>query len=165
MKVAIGKSLKTQSFIIFFLCFFICICLLDVSVMAQNSYNPDALCGEWWTPGNDGRITFFKNGTTYSGKVSWIKKNIDTETGKPILDKHNPDPALRGRPVQNLVLFYNFEYSSSKEKYIDGKLYDSNTGNTYSCWIKLIDKNVLELHGFVGFSLIGKSVYFTRVQK
>jgi len=140
-------------------------CLLEFSLMAQNSYNPDALCGEWWTPGNDGRITFFKNGTTYSGKVSWIKKNIDPETGKPILDKHNPDPSLRSRPVQNLVLFYNFEYSSSKEKYIDGKLYDSNTGNTYSCWIKLIDKNVLELHGFVGFSLIGKSVYFTRVQK
>jgi uncharacterized protein (DUF2147 family) len=165
MENATAKSIKTKTFIIFSLCLFMCVCMLEVSVMAQNSYNPDALCGEWWTPGNDGRIIFFKNGTTYSGKVSWIKKNIDTETGKPILDKHNPDPALRIRPIQNLVLFYNFAYSSSKEKYIDGKLYDSNTGNTYSCWIKLIDKNVLELHGFVGFSLIGKSVYFTRVQK
>lgn len=159
------KSLKNNAFKILSLCLFICIGLYHFSLPAQNSYQPDALCGEWWTPGNEGRIIFFKNGTTYSGKVSWIKKNIDPETGKPFLDKHNPDPALRSRPIQNLVLFYNFEYSSSKEKYIDGKLYDSNTGNTYSCWIKLIDKNVLELHGFVGFSLIGKSVYFTRVQK
>lgn len=96
--------------------------------------------------------------------MSWIKKNIDPATGKPMLDKHNPNPALRSRPIIGLVLFYNFTYSTTKEKYIDGKLYDSDSGNTYSCWIKLIDKNVLELHGFVGFSLIGKSVYFTRVQ-
>ncbi|HNW71222.1 MAG TPA: DUF2147 domain-containing protein [Bacteroidales bacterium] len=165
MNVVSRKPLKSSAFKTFSLCLFMCIWLSHFSVTAQNSYQPDALCGEWWTPGNDGRIIFFKNGTTYSGKVSWIKKNIDPQTGKPILDKHNPDPALRSRPIQNLVLFYNFTYSSSKEKYIDGKLYDSNTGNTYSCWIKLIDKNVLELHGFVGFSLIGKSVYFTRVQK
>jgi len=136
----------------------------SVILYAQQALKPDALCGEWWTPENQGKIIFFKDGTTYSGKVSWMKKNIDPETGKPMLDKHNPNPALRNRPVIGLVLFYNFTYNASKEKYIDGKLYDSDSGNTYSCWIKLIDKNVLELHGFVGFSLIGKSVYFTRVQ-
>ena len=134
-------------------------------LFAQNSYRADALCGEWWTPDNDGRIIFFKSGETYSGKVSGFKKPNDPETGKPRLDKHNPDPLLRNRPIMGMVLFYNFEYSASNDKYINGNLYDSDHGKKYSCWIKLIDKNVLELHGFVGFSLLGKSVYFTRVQK
>lgn len=135
------------------------------TLTAQNSLKADALCGEWWTPDKDGKIFFFKSGTTYSGKVSGFKNPNDPETGKPRLDKNNPDPSLRKRPIMGLVLFYNFEYNTSKEKYINGELYDSDHGKTYPCWIKLITNNVLELHGYIGFSLIGKSVYFTRVQK
>jgi len=156
------RSIISAMLLAFFLFSF---SFLPVFSTAQNSYGSDALCGEWWTPERQGRITFFKNGSTYSGKVSWIKKNIDPETGNPILDKHNPDPSLRQRPITGLVLFYNFKYNASKDKYVDGSLYDSDHGNTYSCWIKLIDKDVLELHGYIGFSLLGKSVYFTRVKK
>ena len=159
------KKTATLFIRVLFLCVTFVSFLPGKTLFAQNIYGQDALCGEWWTPNNEGRIIFFKSGTTYSGKVSWFKVPNDPETGKPKLDKHNPNPALRKRPVMGLVLFYNFEYNESKGKYIDGKLYDSNTGNTYSCWIKLIDKNTLELHGFIGFSLIGKSVYFTRFQK
>lgn len=148
-----------------FFCFFICFCVSDFSLPAQNSLKADDIIGEWWTPNNDGRITFFKCGTTYSGKVSGFKNPNDPETGKPRLDKHNPDPSLRKRPIMGLVLFYNFEYNTCNSKYIEGELYDSDHGKTYSCWIKLINYNVLELHGFIGFSLIGKSVYFTRVRK
>ncbi len=164
----IGVFIQTLNKKLIFKALMMCFILLsginNSSLLAQNSLKPDDLCGEWWTPDNDGKILFFKEGTTYSGKVTFIRKNIDPETGKQKLDKHNPDPALRNRPVINLVLFYNFRYDNSKGKYADGKLYDSDTGNTYSCWIRLVNKSVLELHGFVGFSLIGKSVYFTRVQ-
>ncbi|HNW88557.1 MAG TPA: DUF2147 domain-containing protein [Bacteroidales bacterium] len=160
------KKIRSRTFSIhLFLIVFFFLSGAAGTLTAQNSLKADALCGEWWTPENQGRIIFFKDGSTYSGKVSWIKKNIDPETGKPVLDKHNPDPSLRKRPVMGLVLFYNFKYEPSKDKYVDGSLYDSDHGKTYSCWIKLITKNVLELHGFVGFSLIGKSVYFSRVQK
>lgn len=99
------------------------------------------------------------------GRITYIKKNIDPGTGKPILDKHNPDPKLRSRPVQNMVIINSFKYNDSKGKYVDGKLYDTESGKTYSCWIKMTSKDVLEVHGYVGFSLIGRSVYFTRVQK
>ncbi|HNZ42560.1 MAG TPA: DUF2147 domain-containing protein [Bacteroidales bacterium] len=151
--------------VLLFAFLFCCFFLLPNFSTAQNSYGSDALCGEWWTPERQGRIIFFKNGSTYSGKVAWMKKSIDPETGKPMLDKHNPNPSLRNRPITGMVLFYDFKYNASKDKYVDGSLYDSDHGNTYSCWIKLIDKDVLELHGYIGFSLIGKSVYFTRVKK
>lgn len=164
IRLRINNNKSYFHYTVFLLFFFIFISSANRN-FAQKNLPADNLCGEWWTPENQGRIIFFKDGTTYSGKVSWFKVPNDPETGKPKLDKHNPNPALRKRPVMGLVLFYNFKYDPSKNKYVDGKLYDSEHGKTYSCWIKLTSHNVLELHGYVGFSLIGKSVYFTRVQK
>ena len=111
-------------------------------------------------------MTFFRSGGYYYAMVSWLKNPNDPEDGKPKRDKHNPNPALRGRLLQNLILFTDFTYNSGTGKYVDGKVYDAqNSGNKYSCWLKLIERNVLEIHGYVGFSLIGRSEYFTRVQK
>lgn len=134
------------------------------AVFTFLNYEPDAICGEWWTPESDGKMFFYKSAGKYHAKVSWIKNPNDPETGKPRLDKKNPDPKLRNRPIMGLALFYDFVYDVKKQKYVDGNLYDSNSGNTYSCWFKMISNNVLELHGYIGFSLIGKSVFFTRVQ-
>jgi uncharacterized protein (DUF2147 family) len=140
--------------------------LLNLKVSAQNSYKADDICGEWWTPKNEGKMIFFRSEGNYYGMVSWLKHPNDADDGKPRRDKLNPDPQLRDRPLQNLILFSDFTFDAEKGKYIGGKIYDAeDSGKKYSCWLKLTNYNVLEIHGYVGFSLIGKSVFFTRVQK
>ncbi len=147
--------------------FFMLLCFLwqQTTAFAQNASKADDICGEWWTPENNGRMIFFRSNGKYYAKVSWLKISND-KYGKPRCEKQNPDAALRPRPLMDLILFADFTFDSEKGKYTGGKIYDAEeSGSKYSGWLKLIEHNVLEIHGFVGFSLIGKSVYFTRVQK
>lgn len=139
--------------------------VIPLATPAALIMSADDICGEWWTPGNEGRMIFFKSQGLYYGMISWMKYSADPETGRPRTDKHNPDPSLRSRPLLNLILFSGFGFDDHKGKYTGGTVYDAQeSGKTYSCWLKLVSKNVLEIHGYIGISLIGRSEYFTRVQ-
>jgi uncharacterized protein (DUF2147 family) len=157
-------NIKTSAFL--FCCLLISLLLADLKLQAQNGFKADDINGEWWTPDNDGRMIFFRSEGKYFGMVSWLKRANDPVDGKPRRDKLNPDPSLRDRPLLHLILFSDFTFDAAKGKYTGGSIYDAeDSGKKYSCWLKLVDRNVLEIHGYVGFSLIGKSVFFTRVQK
>ena len=155
---------RTSAFLFF--CLLMSLLLTDLRLQAQSNYKADDINGEWWTPDNDGRMIFFRSEGKYFGMVSWLKRANDPVDGKPRRDKLNPDPSLRDRPLLHLILFSDFTFDAAKGKYTGGSIYDAeDSGKKYSCWLKLVDHNVLEIHGYVGFSLIGKSVFFTRVQK
>ncbi|MEI6122309.1 MAG: DUF2147 domain-containing protein [Bacteroidota bacterium] len=160
------KSFKNCLFLCFAFSFFLSFLFKDTPLFAQSSNKADDICGEWWTPNNEGRMIFFRSNGKYYGMVSWLKYPNDKEDGAPKRDKLNPNPELRNRLLQNLILFSDFVFNSESGKYTNGKVYDAqDSGNKYSCWLKLIEHNVLEIHGYIGFSLLGKSVFFTRVQK
>lgn len=44
----------------------------------------------------------------------------------------------------------------------EGAIYDAKNGKTYSCIIKQKDSNTLEVRGYMGISLIGRTVEWTR---
>jgi uncharacterized protein (DUF2147 family) len=106
-------------------------------------------------------VRIYKNGDKYQGKVVWLKEPIDTETGKPKLDKNHPDESVRTRPVLGLVNIWGFVYKGDK-LWEEGNIYDPKNGNTYSCTIKLESANTLEVRGFIGVSLIGRTDTWTR---
>jgi uncharacterized protein (DUF2147 family) len=140
------------------------LCLPAAKTLAQNAFAADDIIGEWWTLNNEGKMIFFRSEGKYYAMVSWLKYPNDGN-GKPRCDIHNPDPSLRSRPLQNLILFSDFVFDAKKERYEGGTVYDAgDSGKRYACWLKLITRNVLEIHGYIGFSLLGKSVYFTKVQ-
>ncbi len=49
------------------------------------------------------------------------------------------------------------------DEYEDGTITDPKTGKEYSCYIELISSNKLKVRGYLGFSLIGRTQYWTRV--
>ncbi|RZL30018.1 MAG: DUF2147 domain-containing protein, partial [Pedobacter sp.] len=49
-------------------------------------------------------------------------------------------------------------------KWIDGTIYDPKTGKTYSCNLTLKDNNTLNVRGYIGISIIGRSETFKRVK-
>jgi uncharacterized protein (DUF2147 family) len=71
---------------------------------------------------------------------------------------------LRNREVKGLNLFSNFTWSDNQ--YIDGKIYDPEGGSTYSCkmWLSE-DKQTLNVRGYIGISIIGRTEKFTRYNK
>jgi len=46
--------------------------------------------------------------------VTWLWEPIDAE-GRPMRDRHNPDPGLRGRPILGLALLEDFRRVVNEE--------------------------------------------------
>lgn len=82
--------------------------------------------------------------------------------GKPKNDRGNPDPNLRDRPIVGLQFMRDFVYAGDKT-WVDGKIYDPESGKTYKCKMTLVDDKHLEVRGFVGISLLGRTVVWTRL--
>lgn len=118
----------------------------------------------WWTPEKDGKIKMFlaKDGKTY-GKISWLK-NPNKSDGSPQVDAKNPNPKLRNEPIVGLILFKHFTYEGNN-KWINGEVYDAKSGKTYSCQMTLISKNKLEVRGYMGLPMLGRTETFTRVEE
>ena len=49
-------------------------------------------------------------------------------------------------------------------QYTDGNILDPENGKTYDCNVELIEKNKLKVRGFIGFSLLGRTQYWQRLQ-
>ena len=137
--------------------------LLANSAVASTSNSPDDIVGVWKTGEGTAMVRIYKNGDKYQGKVVWLKEPIDPETGKPKVDKNHPDEASRKRAVLGLINIWGFLYKDNNT-WDDGNIYDPKNGNTYSCTIKLTSPNSLEVRGYIGVSLIGRTDNWTRQQ-
>jgi uncharacterized protein (DUF2147 family) len=76
-------------------------------------------------------------------------------------DVLNPDPALQDRLLLGLTIMDGFTYAG-EGKWKNGRIYDPNSGKTYKCKVTLVNENTLELRGYIGFSLLGRTETWTR---
>lgn len=123
--------------------------------------NPDAIVGVWKTGEGTAMVKIYKNGDKYQGRVVWLKEPNDPETGKPKVDKNHPEEASRTRPVLGLINVWGFSYKENNT-WDDGNIYDPKNGSTYSCTIRMPNPNTLEVRGYIGVSLIGRTDTWTR---
>jgi uncharacterized protein (DUF2147 family) len=130
-------------------------------VYAQKG-NADAIVGTWLVGSGKGHVQIYKDKGKYFGKMVWLKEPND-DAGKPKVDKNNPDAKLQSRPIMGLVNLNNFTYDGDN-KWEDGTVYDPTKGKEYSCVMTLIDANTLEVRGYVGISLIGRTDTWKRVK-
>ncbi|MFD2600035.1 DUF2147 domain-containing protein [Sphingobacterium corticis] len=125
--------------------------LLSLAVFAQSN---DPVIGKWENSSKEGRIEIYKKGDKYFGKLYWIK-----DASKK--DVNNPDEKLRSRNIQGLEILTNF--TKKGKTYEGGEIYDPKSGKTYSC--KMTPKgDKLEVRGFVGVSLLGRTEVFTKIK-
>jgi len=131
---------------------------------AQEVHGDDIL-GVWLNEDKDAHIKVYNEGGKFFGEIIWLKDPIDEETGKPKLDDENVDESLQSRPILGLMLLKDFEFDGDDE-WENGKIYDPKNGKTYSCYIEFKDqtKNLLKVRGYIGFSMIGRTTYWTRVE-
>lgn len=132
------------------------------SLMAQS--NPDAIKGVWKNGEGTGHIEIYKTTSGhYAGKIIWLKEPIDPETGKPKLDKRNPDKAKKTLPTLGRVNMHGFKYDEDDKEW-NGYIYDPKNGKEYSCKAELKDAATLKVRGYIGISLIGRTDAWTRVK-
>lgn len=143
--------------------FILCLGLLFLGISSglAQTFTADAILGTWLTGTQKAAVTVYKDGTKYAGKISWLR-TPNYEDGKAKVDKNNPDDKKKVNPLMGLVLIKDFVFDGDT-KWEKGTIYDPENGKTYSCKITMIDKDKLEVRGFVGISMLGRTQTWIRI--
>jgi len=134
------------------------IMMVATVVYAQN----DPIIGKWQNPSAEGRVEIYKKGDQYFGKLYWMKAPNDAK-GIPKKDAKNPDKKLQSRELQGVELLTNFTKKSGGT-YEGGQIYDPKSGKTYSCKMSLKGEDKLDIRGFLGLSILGRTETWTRIK-
>ena len=114
-----------------------------------------------WDAG-ESHIEIYHCGELLCGRIAALDEPLD-EDGKAKLDDNNRDPALRTRPILGMDLISGFSRKSDQQ-WVKGKIYDPRDGKTYKCKMTLKKDGTLEVRGYVGLSVFGKTVVWTRIE-
>lgn len=116
----------------------------------------DAIIGEWINDKKDGKFEIYKQDNKYYGKILWGK-------GGDTKDVKNPDDSLKDRELVGLTILKNFTYDG-KGTWKDGTIYDPREGKTYDCKITIKNNNQINVRGFIGIGLFGRTEIWTRIK-
>ncbi|OTG84358.1 signal peptidase [Acinetobacter sp. ANC 5054] len=107
-------------------------------------------------------ITKLKDGT-YTGKIIKVHAIPNREA---ITTCGKCEGKLKNAPLVGLPILSGFKLNGVKDnEYIDGKVIDPLSGNTYQGKGQLNARgNVLTLRGYVGTSLLGRTVSWIRIE-
>ncbi|WP_229243990.1 DUF2147 domain-containing protein [Emticicia sp. CRIBPO] len=119
----------------------------------------DITKGTWYNEEKSAKVQFYKQGDKLFGKIVWL--DDPNKNGKPRTDEFNPDPKKKELPLMGLIFLKNFKADGAK-KWEDGEIYDPKNGKTYSSEMTLVSATQLNVRGYIGISLIGRTTKFTK---
>lgn len=135
--------------------------MLLTAGVCQADPAPNGVVGRWLTENKHGVVDIHAcGGGKLCGTLVWIYKPTD-DSGRPVVDRQNPDKALQGRPVCGMDMLGGF-VPEGAEHWADGWIYDAESGKTYKANMALQDDGTLKLRGYVGIPLLGESQVWTR---
>ena len=141
---------------VFVLALFFCI-----KMQAQVITEGDKVLGVWLSEEKDGKVEIYKAGNKYMGKLIWSNKMYEADGVTSKKDLKNAEEKLRNRNLKDLLLLTDFVFEDGA--WTDGKIYDPKSGKTYSSTMKL-QGTTLNIRGYVGISLLGRTTVWTRVK-
>lgn len=130
--------------------------LSSIPLFAQtnNLQQGDAIIGQWINPDKSAKFDIYKKNGKYFGKIIWGNSR-DTK------DSKNPDPNLKKRDLIGLTILNDLVFED-RNTWINGTIYDPNDGKTYTCKLTLTSTNTLDVRGFLGVSLFGRTETWTK---
>jgi uncharacterized protein (DUF2147 family) len=122
--------------------------------------NADDIVGTWLTGGKEpAKIQIYRSGETYYGKIVWLK--YPETDGSSKKDTKNPNKSKRSQQILGLVILRDFKFD--EDEWEGGKIYDPESGKTYSCILSIQDNGTLKVRGYVGISLLGRTEIWKKV--
>ncbi|TVP76679.1 MAG: DUF2147 domain-containing protein [Gemmatimonadales bacterium] len=92
------------------------------------------------------------------GSLYWM------EEGDDLVDQENRDRSLRDRPLCGLQILGGFEQDEDDPaEWRDGEVYAPDDGRTWSARVRVTGPDELDLRGYRGISLLGRTQTWTRV--
>jgi uncharacterized protein (DUF2147 family) len=132
------------------------------SVTGISAQEADTVLGVYTVASGKADVEIYKCGTSYCGKIVWLASPLNSK-GIPKVDGENPDVNKKTRPIMGMDMVWGFKYKGNNY-YEGGNIYDPEEGKTYSAMMTL-KGNKLDMRGYIGISLIGKTTVWTKKQK
>jgi uncharacterized protein (DUF2147 family) len=135
--------------------------LLLTCNMAFSQIQTDAIVGTWLSEAKDLKVEVYKQQNQYFGKLVWFYCQPNTPLMDSYKDKSNPDMKLRNRSWLDLILLKNLVFDG-KNEWVNGDIYDPNSGSTYRSRVRLVNAQTLHVRGYIGIPFFGKTMIFFR---
>jgi len=135
--------------------------IVSISSFASE-YKASDIIGTWLSEKKDGVIKVSLNEGKFRGNLIAFKKD-KVDLGKVSLDKNNPDEKLKVRKLRGIEMLWGFKFDD--DEWSGGKIYDPISGKTYKSYMSLDGKNTLNLRGYVGIPLFGRTSVWTRIDE
>jgi uncharacterized protein (DUF2147 family) len=119
--------------------------------------------GTWYTESRDAQVRIANCGGALCGTLVWLQEPNDPASGRPKMDKNNPDPNRQGHPLIGTQIMLGLRPSGTPEQW-SGDLYNADDGRTYSGSFTLTGASTAELKGCVLGGLICKAQTWTRAK-
>lgn len=135
--------------------------ILSVGLVAQApAVRADDILGIWESDSRSLKIEMVKTDTGYNARLLWGNRVVEADGTTFKLDTKNPDPALRSRSTQHIVMISGLVWDN--DEWTGGTFYDPSSGRSARC--KAAMKNgQLHVRGYMGFSLMGRTVVMNRI--
>ena len=135
--------------------------LLSLLMLSYFSMNAQGIVGKWKSIDDEtGKaksiIEIYKYGDKYYGKIVQLL----TEENKDGVCR-TCKTSYKNKNIIGLVIIKDMEKDG--DTYEDGEITDPKTAKTYSCSMELVSQNKLKVRGYLGFSLLGRTQYWYRV--
>ena len=139
-----------------FIFFAIALCFVAGAARGQEVF------GKWYsidpdTGKNESIIRVYEENDKVYAQIETILKEEDKD--KTCIECTGKD---KDKPIEGLVIMRGLEKDG--DEYSGGKILDPKNGKYYKCYITLEEDNKLKLRGYIGFSLIGRTEYWYRVE-
>ena len=121
------------------------------------------ITGLWVTQEGEGAIEIRPCGDQRCGRIAWMKEPKGPD-GRPPLDRNNPDPGLRSRTICGLQIISGLE-PQTDGSWGKGKVYAPDSGKTYDMEIRRETADTLKATGYMGFTLLGRTMEWRRAPK
>lgn len=117
--------------------------------------------GYWVTPEGGSVVQVVPCDSGLCGSIVGLR--LSRKPGDVPFDQHNPDVAKRSQPLCGLMMMGGLKpVKNSNAKWEDGWVYDPDAGSTYTAEMKLDGPDTLKLRGYLGISLFGRTMTWTR---
>ncbi|WP_051908745.1 DUF2147 domain-containing protein [Candidatus Odyssella acanthamoebae] len=129
--------------------------LLSLIMMGASwaIFNPE---GYWLTENNDAKVHIYKCGDKLCGKIVDLKEKC--RDGKPKVDEETKQATL------GLEIIKGFK-PADENSWEDGTVRDPKEGKTYSGSMEMPNNNQVDLRGYVGIKLLGRTSEWRRTNE
>jgi uncharacterized protein (DUF2147 family) len=129
--------------------------LLVFSAAAQAQ----SILGKWETFDDKTKekkavVEIYKTNEVYYAKI------VEKLLGDPASICEKCEEENKNKPIKGLVIIENIRKNGNR--YEGGTILDPKTGEVYTCYLELSDKNTLKVRGFLGFAVFGRTQYWIK---